>query len=169
MKKALVFILLSLMPVILSAQTDVDGFGGIRLYQNMGLELGVTWNNRIGIKAITQCDWHNPSIFKDKEKNLAGKTHRIMYGGGVLFRIAGPIWISLDAGYGWHAEYAYDSQTGNLGAVHMVKGLDLGAEIRWDFSENWYVTAGYETIPLGFKKGTPVHEIILGVGFKAPL
>ena len=170
MRKILILfsLLLCGIPVWGQKGTYKEFFAGLRAGNNMGMEVGMQFNERFAVKAISACDWNHPFFFKDSKHNLAGKTHRVMYGAGASLRVGGPFWVGLDAGYGWSGKYAY-ADDGSPGMVECVKGLDLGVELRWDFSEYLYALAGYETIPAGFKLGCPVHEVFLGIGFHALL
>lgn len=167
MRKFLVCVALGLACLSLQAQTAVHV--GARVFPSAGLEAGISFGNRIGIKAISQCDWYRTGMFKYDHDEIIGKTYRLMYGGGLSVRLAGNFWFSLDVGYGWRGKYLYESESGSLAVSEQVKGLDVGADIRWNFSDNWYLMAGYETIPDGFKLNRPVHEVVLGFGVSLPL
>lgn len=169
MRKLLITLALVLISWTASSQVSLQF--GTRLFQYSGLEAGITFGDRFGIKAIAQCDWYRPGLLS-KKSNLdasLGKTYRLMYGGGIVYRFAGNFWLSIDVGYGWKGKYAIDESTGNLGVTDHVEGLDIGADIRWAFAKNWYLSAGYETIPIGFKLKRPVHDFVLGIGVNIPL
>lgn len=166
MRKAVVCLILSLACLSLSAQTEL--YVGVRFFQSAGLEAGLTFGDRFGFKGISQCDWYRMSSRKSPYNNIIGKTYRLMYGGGLMMRVVGNFWLSLNAGYGWRGKYFYEETTGTLAVTDEVKGLDLGADIRWHFHNNWSVMVGYETIPVGFKLNRPVHEIVLGICFHIP-
>lgn len=166
MRKALVCLVLAFACLSLSAQTEL--YAGLRLFQSVGLEAGLTFGNRFGFKGISQCDWYRLSSPKRAQNEIIGKTYRLMYGGGLMMRVAGDFWLSVNAGYGWRGKYLFEETSGTLAVTDEVKGLDLGADIRWHFHTNWSAMIGYETIPVGFKIKRPVHEIVLGICFHIP-
>lgn len=167
MKRLLLLISLALACLDLSAQSEF--IWGFRLYPYSGMEVGLSFGDRFGIKAISQSDWDRPGglINTKNETGISkalGKTYRLMYGGGLSLRVVGGFWLSLEAGYGWRGKYAIDEKNRQLAVKDHIQGLDVGVSIRWAFNENWYLMAGYETMPDGFKLGRPVNEIILGIG-----
>lgn len=170
MRKGLVILLLSLLCMGLQAQ-EKDVFLGLRLYQNAGLEVGMTFQNRFGFSLLMETDWRRVNGFKRDQdiEQAQGKVYKLMYGAAACVRIAGPVWLSLYGGYGWHGTYVWDTPNNQMAATNGVQGLDLGADVRVIIGKNFYLTAGYETIPAGFKLNRPVHEFNLGLGFAIPL
>lgn len=165
MKRILLLAVTLLLSLPLFAQApEVTWIAGLRGGTRLGLEGGIALNNRVGVKVIGQCDWRYLNLKSSTIEELNGKKYSLMYGGAVTVRVAGPVWMSLEAGYAWTGKYAYDEVNQQKAVVDHMKGLDLGLEAVWVFSYPFYVSLGYETMPVGFVRGAPVHDFHIGFG-----
>lgn len=166
MKKSLLIVLFLAVGTWAYAQ-DGNVFLGFRFAQDMGVELGVL-KDGIGYKAIASCDYELWSYADDVKKGEyskhLGERYHLMYGAGFLMRVADPVWVSLNAGYGWAGKYGWDRDREIAGSISTVKGLDVGIEVRCNI-DVYYLSLGYETIPAGFRINKPVNIVTLAAGF----
>lgn len=171
MKKVVIVIALLLIYYTSFGQMAVSA--GVNIYPHSSFELGISFKERIGVKVIAQSDWRRILHYLVKDENdvekTIGKTYRLMYGGGLLVRVAKPVWVSINAGYGWKGKYIYDDSLQRMAVTNHVEGLDIGLDVKWVFSKYFYAYVGYETIPKGFRVNRPVNEIRVGCGMSIPL
>ena len=171
MRKQLIILILLLFGPFAYGQVSV--IAGVNFYSNSALELGLTFKNIAGVKAIAMCDWRRTynNMVKDDNKieKTVGKPYRLMYGGGLVINIPGPFWVGVNVGYGWKGKYIFDESSNRMCVTDHIEGLDVGLDVIWLFSEYFYAIAGYETIPKGFKSNRPVNDLKIGIGMLIPL
>ena len=174
--KKLVFVLFLLLCG--SVYAESDGFWGIRIMQDLGLEGGKIWRN-YGFKVYTSIDYNYNAIYilgltdeestrdDDDPARYDGRRYHLTYGAGLMMHIYRPIWLSLDAGYAWSGNHAYDpslSTSRKYGSVNNKKGLELGGSLMWNF-ENFYISAGYAVMPLVIKDNKSSGLFSISIGF----
>jgi hypothetical protein len=161
MKKYLLGLFLLLTPLAYGQ----DVFAGFRIIQDFGFEMGLTFN-RFGVKAFGAGDYHLLSTTDPKKsdfKDCTGERYHLVYGAGLLCRLGTPLWLCLDAGYGWSGKYGWN-ETGEIyGSTNTIKGLDIGVELMLH-SDEYYISVGYETMPFSFKINNPVNLLTIAVG-----
>ena len=141
-------------------------FVGFRFFQDMGFEVGMT-KDKIGYKIIAAWDYSLMSYEDDLKKGdyskHLGERYHLVYGLGFMYNVSDPLWLSVNAGYGWAGKYGWDRNREVAGSIGTVQGLDVGVELRYDLSD-YYFSVGYETIPAGFAVSKPVNIVSLAVG-----
>lgn len=166
MKKA---ILIALMLMGLASQSAFSQpFVGLKLGTDAGIEAGFTIANMVSIKGYMFTDYTSTLLlFNNKNTNpYEGNRYHLTYGGGIGARIVGPVWLVLDVGYGWGGRYTIDPVYETRARKNNAQGIELGFEGQWYFTDELYLSAGYFTIPAGFKYGAPVHCAMASIGVR---
>ena len=165
-------ILLFLSLSALSAQNEDFSFiGGLRLGRSFvpGIEAGLIFHDRIGIEFFADGTMPRMSPAsnsdKDFEKQL-GKRYHLLYGGAVLIRTYGALWLDVCAGYGWTGIMAWDEMENRLGLRKGLKGLSAGLGLHYFLGDYFFVSAGYNSIIRGFMANRPDHNFYFGVGMR---
>ena len=129
----------------------------------------IIFHDRIGIEFFA--DGTTPRMSpasnsdKDFEKQL-GKRYHLLYGGAVLIRTYGALWLDVCAGYGWTGIMAWDEMENRLGLRKGLKGLSAGLGLHYFLGDYFFVSAGYNSIIRGFMVNRPDHNFYFGVGMR---
>lgn len=166
MKKYLFTLLLMVIGSLAVAQKN-NLIIGIRGFQDIGFEIGFK-KEYVGFKLLSACDYelrtYNEDLKNNKYSEHLGERYHLMYGAGFLLNVYDPLWLSFNVGYGWSGKYGWDKNREIPGSINTVKGLDVGLEVTL-FMNTFYFSAGYETIPSGYKVNKPVNIFTLAGGF----
>lgn len=143
-------------------------FAGLKVGTDLGLEAGFK-GKKFSVKAYTFTDYTSTRLFVAGKKDTdahEGNRYMLAYGVGAGFKLAGPFWINVDAGYAWAGKYTIDPVYDTRARKNSIDGFQLGLEAQWYFSDILYLDVGYFTIPKGFFVGRPVHCVMATIGVR---
>lgn len=151
------------------ASAQVSGFWVVKTNLNLdlGADLGVTFNDRFGVKVGMMSDiWHptgDDSEITKKYEEAMGKDYRLSYTLGPMAKVTDWMWVSVTAGYGEYGFYDYSNRLEMYGIREKIKGLEVGLQLNFDIGD-CFILAGYGTVPKGFSLDRPLHDISIGIG-----
>ena len=140
---------------------NVTGLLKFNTKADFGFDVGVIINDRWGAKFGLMADTHRGSF---GEEDSIGKHYRLSYTGGATYKVCRWFSPGVAIGYGEYGTYGYYAELDKYGIHGKVRGPELGVQLQFCLKRGVLLEIGYGTIPTGFFKNSPFHDITFGIG-----